>query len=167
MSIGILPPFLELRTSPNSRLKRALAITAVLLLYIVIGAFWHFRIKPDLLAKRSRYDQIWQIEEGIIRFTTKHQRLPQSLEELVDGKYLPPVSSIYACALKYGSHSPPPIAFHASDYLLVSRTNTAMIYPRPEIMEIIARRYRFASITSNRLTCVVWSGTRLYEVAPQ
>lgn len=142
-------------------MKRLLFVATLLALCIGIGILWRFRIEPDLLVKRSRFDQMTRIEEGIIRFSTDKQRLPINLQEVVDAKYLPSVSSIYACALKYGTHSPPSISFENSDYILFSTTNETMIYLQPAEVARIAARYRFAHISTNRLFAVVRSDTRI------
>lgn len=83
------------------------AALGILLALVVAGAagaaYWRLRVKPWMLIEETRYGRIQGLGTAVIEFHDYEHRMPRSLKELVDARFLPEQSSLYGDPLQTGS----------------------------------------------------------------
>lgn len=141
-------------------MRKALAGSLVLL--AALGALWQFKLKPQVLAEQTRYQYMQRLAEGVLRFNTKYDRLPRSLEEMVAAGTLPKAGSMYFSPMAHGSVIPRTLSFKQCEYQMTfGPKGVTVAVPR----EVYGRK-EYAFAPEGWWTMTVTPEMRLYEGNP-
>lgn len=142
-------------------IRKIFAFTAVaLVLAVAAGAgYWHFRLAPYYWANYTRHKSMQQIKEGIATFSTKHDRLPVSLEELVSDGSLPAESKIYYSAMKHRSLNARSLSYRDCEFELQFDKDAVIV----SIPDAVFADKTFDFLPANQRSLVITAGVKILD----
>jgi hypothetical protein len=137
-------------------------IVAVAFLSIAgaIWLAWHFLWAPRVLWAVTYEGHLLPLSEAVIRFSTKYDRLPTNVVEMVSVGVLPRTSTLYFSPITHESVFPRTLPFDQSDFVMEFSSEEVRIKIPHSIYAEKRRQRRFNWLGDDSLTRTVAKGTK-------